>query len=124
LYTFDESEEHYYILAIETSGPSINKLKMIISDFNTKYYKTEIYKTQSLMLNLDYQLIIVKVFDKSSRSLKYLDAIKDEENLKSLLGRSDFEHFIISSSNFKTFYKDKSLDKYLVYFEGTYLKYK
>ena len=124
LYTFDESEEHYYILAIETSGPSINKLKIAISDFNTKYYKTEMYKTQSLMLNLDYQLIIIKVFDHSSRSLKYLDAIRDEENLKSLLGRSDFEHFIISSSNFKSFYKDKSLDKYLVYFEGTYLKYK
>jgi tetratricopeptide (TPR) repeat protein len=124
LYTFDESEEHYYILAIESSGPSINKLKMAISDFNTKFYKAEMYKTQSLMLNLDYQLIIVKTFDKSSRSLKYLDAIKEEESLKSILGGSDFEHFIISSSNFKTFYKDKSLDKYLVYFEGTYLKYK
>jgi len=123
-YTFDENEEHYYILAIETSGPSVNKLKMAISDFNTKFYKTEMYKTQSLMLNLDYQLIIVKTFDKSSRSLNYLDAIKDEERLKTLLGRSDFEHFIISSSNFKTFYKDKMLDQYLVYFEGTYLKYK
>ena len=124
LYTFDEDEEHYYILAIETTGPSINKLKMAVSDFNTKFYKREMYKTQSLMLNLDYQLIIVKTFDKSSRSLKYLDAIKEDESLKSILGRSDFEHFIISSSNFKTFYKDKSLDQYLVYFEGTYLKYK
>ncbi len=124
LYTFDESEEHYYVLAIETSGPSINDLKMAISDFNSTFYNTEMYKTQSLMLNLDYQLIIVKTFDKSSRSLKYLDAIKEEENLKGILGRSDFEHFIISSSNFKIFYKDKSLDKYLVYFEGTYLKYK
>jgi tetratricopeptide (TPR) repeat protein len=124
LYTFDEDEEHYYILAIETTGPSINKLKMAVSDFNTKFYEREMYKTQSLMLNLYYQLIIVKTFDKSSRSLKYLDAIKEDESLKSILGRSDFEHFIISSSNFKTFYKDKSLDQYLVYFEGTYLKYK
>ena len=123
-FTFDETEDHYYVLAVESSAVSVNKLKMRISDFNSAFYNTEMYKTQSLMLNLDYQLIIVKTFDKSTRALKYLDAIKEEENLKNLLGRSDYEHFIISSSNFKTFYKEKSLDKYLVYFEGTYLKYK
>ena len=123
-FTFDAKEEHYYVLAVESSAVSVNKLKMRVSDFNSGFYKTEMYKTQSLMLNLDYQLIIVKTFDKSTRALKYLEAIKEEENLKNLLGRSDYEHFIISSSNFKTFYKEKSLDKYLVYFEGMYLKYK
>ena len=50
--------------------------------------------------------------------------VVNNEELKELLGTSDYEHFIISSSNFKAFYKDKSLDKYVVYFEGTYLKQK
>ena len=76
------------------------------------------------MLNIDYQLIIVKPFKNGNSALKYLEAIKNTEELKELLGTSEYEHFIISSSNFKTFYKDKSLDKYVVYFEGVYLKQK
>lgn len=123
-YTYNEKEEHYYILAIESSNVSLNKTKIIVSDFNNEYYGLNSFKTQSLMLNLDYQLIIVKTFEKSKSALNYLDAIKEVGELKALLGASDYEHFIISSSNFKTFYKEKSLDKYMVYFEGKYLKYK
>jgi len=123
IYSLVEEETHFYVLAIETPGPSINKLKMILSDYNKKFYNTEMYKTQSLMLNLNYQLIIVKSFENSNTSLKYLEAVKELDELKSILGRSDFEHFIISSSNFKVFYKNKSLDQYLVYFEDAFLKY-
>ena len=123
IYSLVEEETHFYVLAIETPGPSINKLKMILSDYNKKFYNTEMYKTQSLMLNLNYQLIIVKSFENSNTSLKYLEAVKELYELKSILGRSDFEHFIISSSNFKVFYKNKSLDQYLVYFEDAFLKY-
>jgi len=123
-FTFDLNEEHYYVLAMESEGPSVNKVKMEISDFNRLFYKINSYKTQSLMLNLDYQLIIVKTFDREKGATSYLEAIKELQELKELMGRSEYEHFIISSSNFKAFYKEKSLDKYLVYYEGKYLKYK
>ena len=123
-FELDLNEEHYYILALENGGASINKTKIAVSDFNRKFYNIKEYKTQSLMLNIDYQLIIVKPFENGNTALKYLEAIKNTEKLKVLLGTSDYEHFIISSSNFKAFYKDKSLDKYVVYFEGTYLKQK
>ena len=123
-FTFDLNEEHYYVLAMESGGPSVNKVKIEISNFNSMFYKVNAYKTQSLMLNLDYQLIIVKTFDREKSSTNYLEAIRELQELKELMGRSEYEHFIISSSNFKTFYKEKSLDKYLVYYEGKYLKYK
>ena len=123
-FELDLNEEHYCILALENGGASINKTKIAVSDFNRKFYSVNGYKTQSLMLNIDYQLIIVKPFENGNTALKYLEAIKNTEKLKVLLGTSEYEHFIISSSNFKAFYKDKSLDKYVVYFEGTYLKQK
>jgi len=123
-FTFDLNEEHYYVLAMESGGPSVNKVKIQISNFNSSFYKPNAYKTQSLMLNLDYQLIIVKTFDREKSATNYLEAIRELQELKELMGRSEYEHFIISSSNFKTFYKEKSLDKYLVYYEGKYLKYK
>ena len=123
-FELDLNEEHYYILALEAGRTNINKTKITVSDFNRKFYNINEYKTQSLMLNIDYQLIIVKSFENGNTALKYWEAIKTTEELKELLGTSDYEHFIISSSNFKAFYKDKSLDKYVVYFEGTYLKQK
>lgn len=123
-YTHNPKEVHYYTLAIESNGPSINDLKIAISDFNRTFYKDKSYKTQSLMLNLDYQLIIVKTFEAERPASNYLEAIKNAPKLKELTSLSDYEHFIISSSNFKTFYNEKSLDKYLVYFEEKYLKYK
>ena len=124
LFELDLNEEHYYILAVEGGRTNINKTKITVSDFNRKFYNINEYKTQSLMLNIDYQLIIVKPFENGNSALKYLEAIKNAEELKGLLGTSDYEHFIISSSNFKAFYKDKSLDKYVVYFEEAYLKQK
>ena len=123
-FELDLNEKHYYVLALEGGRTNINKTKITVSDFNRKFYNINEYKTQSLMLNIDYQLIIVKPFENGNTALKYLEAIKNTEALKELLGTSDYEHFIISSSNFKAFYKDKSLDKYVVYFEGTYLKQK
>ncbi|MDG2164564.1 MAG: tetratricopeptide repeat protein [Flavobacteriales bacterium] len=123
-FELDLNEKHYYVLALEGGRTNINKTKIAVSDFNRKFYNINEYKTQSLMLNIDYQLIIVKPFENGNTALKYLEAIKNAEALKELLGTSDYEHFIISSSNFKAFYKDKSLDKYVVYFEGTYLKQK
>ena len=123
-FELDLNEKHYYVLALEGGRTNINKTKITVSDFNRKFYNINEYKTQSLMLNIDYQLIIVKPFENGNTALKYLEAIKNAEALKELLGTSDYEHFIISSSNFKAFYKDKSLDKYVVYFEGTYLKQK
>lgn len=123
-FELDLNERHYYVLALEGGRTNINKTKITVSDFNRKFYNINEYKTQSLMLNIDYQLIIVKPFENGNTALKYLEAIKNTVALKELLGTSDYEHFIISSSNFKAFYKDKSLDKYVVYFEGMYLKQK
>ena len=123
-FTYDSEESHYYLLAVEADGPNINKIKMLISDFNREFYKSANYKTQSLLLNLDYQLVIVKTFEKQTDANNYMNAAKEHEKLKELVSLSDYEHFIISSSNFKTFYKEKSLDKYLVFFEEKYLKYK
>ena len=59
-----------------------------------------------------------------SKVKQFRNDFQNAEELKELLGTSDYEHFIISSSNFKAFYKDKSLDKYVVYFEEAYLKQK
>ena len=120
-YNLNLNEDHYYILAIENRSTDLNKTKIAVSDFSSKFYNINGYKTQSLMLNIDYQLIIVKTFKNANKALSYLGGIKNNIELKELLGTSDYEHFIISSSNFKTLYKDKTLDKYVVYFEGMYL---
>jgi hypothetical protein len=74
------------------------------------------------MLDLDYQMIIVKTFDKSSSAKKYYQAVSNGLDLKKELGLSEYEHFIISSSNFKTLYKEKSLTEYILYFKAKYLK--
>ena len=122
LYTYEQKEEHYYILVFETGGPKVNTLKVAMSNFNSKYYSINQYKTQSLMLDLDYQMIIVKTFDKSSSAKKYYQAVNNSLDIKKELGLSEYEHFIISSSNFKTLYKEKSLTEYILYFEAKYLK--
>ena len=46
------------------------------------------------MLNIDYQLIIVKTFEKRKLGSKSIYAIKNAEELKELLGTSDYEHLI------------------------------
>jgi len=122
IFGYDPKEAHYFVLSVDNSNIDLGKVKRTVSDYNSKYYDVEAYKTQSLMLDLDYQLIIVKTFDKSREAMKYLNAIKEHTDLNVLLTFAEYEHFIISSTNFKAFYKDKSIDKYVVYFEDAYLK--
>ena len=122
LFTYDPEEEHYYVIVVETGGPKIKDIKVAMSNFNSKYYSINQYKTQSLMLDLDYQMIIVKTFEKSSTAKKYYQAVNNGLDIKKDLGLSEYEHFIISSKNFKTLYKEKSLTEYIVYFEAKYLK--
>ena len=92
----------------------------MISNFNSKFFSLDKLKTQSLMLDINYQLVIVKKFDKMQSAMSYLEGIKSLKSVRDYLGVSEYEYFIISSNNFKSFYKDKSLDKYLVYFEDKY----
>jgi hypothetical protein len=67
-------------------------------------------------------MIIVKTFEKSSTVKKYYQAVNNGLDIKKDLGLSEYEHFVISSNNFKTLYKEKSLSEYIVYFEAKYLK--
>ena len=68
-FELDLNEKHYYVLALEGGRTNINKTKITVSDFNRKFYNINEYKTQSLMLNIDYQLIIVKPFENGNTCL-------------------------------------------------------
>ena len=121
IYVLDKTKSHYYVLIIPDSGVVINNLKKEFSNYNTKYYRLNQLTTNNMLLDNTYQLIVIKKFNDTDKGLDYFHAIDNKPETFSSLSQDEMKHFIISSDNFPAFYKDKSVEKYLAFFNENYL---
>ena len=74
-----------------------------------------------MLLDNTYQLIVIKKFNDPDKGLEYFRAIDNKPETFSSLSNDKMKHFIISSDNFPAFYKDKSVERYLAFFNENYL---
>ena len=120
LYNLNESEVHFYMIIAATKKIDENRLQFNIINFNTdKYPKTD-YNTSTVELNDKYNIITVKSFDDKTSALKYFNSINKDENVFNNFNSTNYNQVIISSSNFATFFKNKDIDKYMIFFENNY----
>jgi hypothetical protein len=121
IYVLDKTKSHYYVLIIPDSGVVINNLKKEFSNYNTKYYRLNQLTTNNMLLDNTYQLIVIKKFNDTDKGMAYFRAIDNKPETFSSLSNDKMKHFIISSDNFPAFYKDKSVERYLAFFNENYL---
>ncbi|MFC2121987.1 tol-pal system YbgF family protein, partial [Bacteroidota bacterium] len=119
IYTLNEDDIHYYVLIVENKT-NVNQLKYDIVNFNVDFILTDIPNVSSLLLNMDMHLIIVKKFDGKDKALTYLHAFIENGEVLNKFNETDYRHFVISKENYKTFYQDKDVSKYLKFYNINY----
>ncbi|MCX6257041.1 MAG: tetratricopeptide repeat protein [Bacteroidia bacterium] len=120
IYKYEEKTSYFYVVVLKAKGLDANRLKYNLTNFNIDKYPSGDFSVTAVLLNNDYQLIIVKTLESKNQGMNYYDNIlhfKDEI----FKDYPDYKHFMISSSNYAVLYKDQDIDKYLKYFRKHYL---
>ena len=119
-YIYDENIEHYFVLIFPEDAGKIQPTEFRISNFNSEYFKSKKLSSKSIPFGKD-QLILVETFEKKNGGDQYMKAF-NSTTAKTTLGKTaeDYEHFLISSANFKELIKASKLQEYLDFYKDNY----
>jgi len=114
VYATNPESVHFFMALVDASKINIYALKIRVSDFNTKYYKTSQLKINSIVYQGDIQIITVGNFENAQKAMDYYDAVFSNSYINAQL--PDFENnvFPISVDNYPIFYREKNIEEYTV----------
>lgn len=122
MYDLKKGSKQIFALVIGDKNVNINALKVRISDFNSKFYGLENLNITNILLNANTHFIMIGNFDEVERSMTYYNSLINNEYVFANIDRQQYEGFIISQENYPIFYKDKDVDKYMVFFNKNYVE--
>jgi tetratricopeptide (TPR) repeat protein len=121
IYSYLLGTFHNYILIVNTGSVNLDALKIRMSDFNRKNFRSQHYAISSFELDRKHQLITISRFNNGSVALNYLKSLEKDKYVLSIFKTKDsFSHFVISNKNYLLFYKDKNIQKYLKFYNRFY----
>ncbi|OFX43319.1 MAG: hypothetical protein A2046_08375 [Bacteroidetes bacterium GWA2_30_7] len=120
LYILNENETHFYMLVAINKKIDANRLQFNIINFNTDKFPKIEYNTSTVELNDKYNIITVKNFDNKESALNYFKKINEDINVFKNFSTNNYSQFLISASNFATFFSNKDIDKYKNFFDNNY----
>jgi hypothetical protein len=112
--------EYSFVVVIPGKDNKINKYKVDVSNFNSKYYGDKSFKVTNIFVDPLNQLLIVKSMDGHDAGIDYFKSFKlNKDNLKTL-NDNNYQYFIITKENFALFYKNKDIKGYLNFFQENF----
>jgi tetratricopeptide (TPR) repeat protein len=121
VYNTDLSSVHFFMALLDGSTTNINALKIRLSDFNTKYFKTAQLKITNIVFQGDIQIITVGNFENAEGALNYYESLLNDNYVTSQINNAEESVFTISVDNYPIFYREKNIEDYYDYFNKIYL---
>lgn len=119
-YKYDPLAKHVCVLLFPSSLASSTKVKASVSDFNKRFFARSRLRTTSILFNRDHQLVSVKVFDDKAKAMDYHQAFRENKDMLSEVNGEGFTLFVISYTNYATFYRERNVDEYMAFFNAKY----
>lgn len=120
-YTYNETEEHFFMFVMNGTGKNATTMKSNIATFNATSFSIENLKISSLLLGKENSIILVKSFVNIEKAMIYYFAVKDNPGVFTDLTKDAFVPMVISKSNYVQFFKVKDVEGYDVFFQESYL---
>ncbi len=121
-YSSNTNEEHKYLLALPNIKGLVNNVTIDLSDFNKKFFKNIPLNTKAIYISAEKQMILVSGLPNEKTAIQYFEVLDQQNALDKNLAGQNFQHFVISNSNFSKFYQDKDFEGYEKYFKENYKK--
>ncbi len=121
-YKATNNEQHKYILVVPNTKGLVSNMTIAVADFNKKYFKNLSLKTKAVYLNPQEQMIMVSGLTDKKVALSYVENITQQKVASEGLGGEAVKHFVISNTNFQSFYSTKDFEGYQSYYKENYIK--
>lgn len=120
-YEFKEEGKHFFIVAIPADKGNAGSAKISVSNFNSEFYRNDRLALQNAPLGNAITLIVVRSFESLEDAKKYRTAFQSNQ-AKKTLGKvsSDYQHAIISTTNFTTLFRLKDFAQYYDFYKLNY----
>jgi hypothetical protein len=120
-YTADPNAVHFLMLLVDGTRTNINALKIRLSDFNSKYFRTGQLKINSIIFRAEMQMVTIGNFENSEKVMTYYESIDQNPYVTSQFEDTNYEMMAITVDNYPIFYREKDVDAYKSFFENNYL---
>lgn len=122
IYSLDKAASHFYVLIVDGNAINVYGVKVRINDFNSRNYSLKNLQVNSVVMDDNKQMITVSSFSNSDDAMTYFNHISSDSYIFSGMNEGAFDQFVISSSNYPVFFKDKKVPTYLFFFDQNYKK--
>jgi len=119
IYNNELDSVHYYVLIIPKGKTDINKIIFNVLEFNVDNYTQYELNIDTISDIVNKDIILVKSFKNATLAKSYFNLLKSKK-INKQLSILPHNQFIISKNNYKILLKDKSIDKYLKFYNKTY----
>ncbi len=121
IFDYDPSDRHYFAVIFPVEGGGdVNNIKALVSDFDSKYFKSNALKVSSNLLDRQNQIVLVKTFNKLDDAKNYYTTFLNNDNELKEINSGDYTLVLISKNNYVTLFKSKAVDAYASFFERYY----
>ena len=119
-YLYRGGDQHM-VLVLVPKKTDITYLKTVVSDFNTQEITDAVFEISALLLGKDHHIIMIKYFENAKEAMEYYYLFQQSQGISQELQKTDHKIMLITSENFKRFYKDNDTEGYYRFFLKNYL---
>lgn len=122
MYKVTETTEYQFMVVVDNNKGNINKFRGALSNYNAENYGSANLSVNSMLLDPNHQLVLVKPFTTRTLALDYYNLVKSNTKVFNDLQPGGYQVFAISTENFAILFKDKDVAAYKLFFEQNVIK--
>ncbi len=119
-FIYNSNAPQYILLVTNRRIINARALETRLSDFNVKYFRQLPLQISSLILNNNYNLLLVKQFISQQDAMAYYKVLFKDPYVFSGIQKRNYHLFVISNKNYPLFYKEKNVKIYQQFFDEYY----
>jgi tetratricopeptide (TPR) repeat protein len=119
LYKYEENTEHFFAFVLYDKS-YLNQLLFNIINFNLDNFDDLNLKAESVQINGSQDIITIMPFKNKAESLDYYNKASSDKSIFKDVDESKVQKMVISASNLNILKTDKSVDRYLKFFNEHY----
>ena len=123
-FSYDEDLLHYFVIAYpKGANLDLNRLKFDLANYNIDHYTKIDFDIETLNLNNNNSLLIVRSLNNKEQGLIYFRSIIKRREVFYALKDIKYVNFIASSTNYREITADKDFAEYLKFFIKNYSQF-
>lgn len=116
------NELHYMILVFDDKSADLNASKIVVSDYNKKYHKSDRLRVTNVYLGRDNSIpvLVMRRFKDQASAMNYYNGVG--KNARDFVSRTDVNYTLypVSQSNYRELLKARNVEGYEDFFRANY----